>query len=299
MRIVYQGQLLTLSEKLGSGATADVYAHPLDDDLAFKIFTKTDCDPDRIQWLCDNPLQPSMDGDQPTFTGPIELVYDPVTGKPCGFSMRRVKGAVSLQSVKDPSNRIPEVSRPWLIRVAISFLLRLHVAHLDGFVWGDINYENVLVDRHARATLIDVDAIQFTTEDGRTYLVYRCRKELQPPELRDIGAAAVKREQDQDAWIAYTIVHALLRDGLDPFDFHFVGPGARPPLDEVIRCGIWAESGRHPHFRPKRNARPFTSFPKTLQNLLRQMFDVGHADRGARPTVTDLLACLTLERRFV
>lgn len=293
MIVIFSNQTVVLREALGRGAAGTVYRHPSRRDQCIKIYNdETLCEEMRINWLCLNPPLPLWERGWPTFACPIEPVYSALSGNMCGFSMPLVQDAVSFKAIINPSSRVCEVRRPWLWRVAISFLTRLQALHFTDFITGDFNLDNFCVGRRGQVAQLDIDSVQFQIPGGAIFPTRMHRPELAPPELVYARLPVLDRTQDQDAFSAFIVVHRLLREGVHPFDAWHLGNGDPPRLTEMIRDGIWPDSMRHPQFRPKPGPVPFQAFPKALQELFVRMFQDGHRDRSARPTVSDLLSCL-------
>ncbi len=178
----------------------------------------------------------------------------------------------------------------WLLQVAISVATRVHVLHHEDHIICSIEPNGILVDRHGTCCLLDLLTTQFTTVDGVTFYGEGGLPNFSAPEAMDAHFPNNERGQDQDAFVLCLLLHMLFRNGLHPYDSYYIGKSDGPSLEEKIRDGIWAESGLHPHFRPKR--KDFMRLPKTLRDLFERMFVTGHRNRRERPNATDLLVCL-------
>ena len=216
----------------------------------------------------------------------------------CGFSMLRLRNTLPLSAVLNPSARLFPVPRPWLWKTAISLLKRLQALHLHTppHIAGDINPENFHVSRKGIVTQLDLDSTHFVDSTGTTFTTKMNRWEFQPPELLGAQLPILDRDQDQDAWSAFTKVYRLLREGEHPYDFVYRGTGNRPNLQQVIREEIWPQSLRNPFLKPKPSTVPFASLPPQLQELFRRMFLDGQRNRQERPDVSELLSCLQLHQ---
>lgn len=276
------------------GVQGAVYRHPKNRKLAIKIrFHPAPEDERRYEAQMANPPAPLSTWGHPNFAWPLEIVFDLTTGVACGYVMPLIRRRpVPLKLVANPQSRIREIDQRWLLATATHFAWQIYIAQHAAYVVGDINLANALVNRHAKVSLVDVDSFQFRTSDGTFFPCPVGVGEFLPPELLGVPLASVERSPDQDAWMALTVIHRLLRQGTHPFDAQFVGKGKRLKLPARVKQGIWAESGQFPDYTPSPHSLPFQSLPPELQELFYRMFYCGHTDRGQRPTLADIVLCL-------
>ncbi len=288
---------LVLTTQLNAGGEGTIWLHPHDPQMVVKIY-----DPDkrpmpkRLEHLVSCPPVPLVERGFICYTWPRAIATDPRSGDVVGFTMRRVEQMMPLGGVWNPVNRIPQISRRWLLTVAHSFCLRVYVLHLHNYLRGDINAANDLIDRHGRVTSIDMDSVEFRAGDT-LYPTPRVRPEFQPAELVTGSSAQVERTQHTDAWSVAVVVHMLVRNGEHPFQSVYVGSGKPPNLKDMIRDGRWIDEPGHRDFRAPRGVLPYQELPAPLQDLFRQTFQTGHAVAKVRPSVLEYLQCLHVLRR--
>ncbi len=299
MVVLVGADRVQLASAIGQGGAATVYAHPLRRTECIKIYTNPDeVEPDRIRFLIANPPPRIRRGGAPLFAWPLSAAYDEQTGLLVGFSMPRVQGVLPLTAIVDPGSCGPSITRGFRWKAAIAITRLVHTLHLMSppHIVADVNLENFLVHRNGRVTAIDLDSTHFSQAGGPTYLCYRHRPEMQPPELVSAASPVIDREQDQDAYSVFILVHRLIREGIHPFDACYSGPGSPLRLHQRIEQGVWPDSLRHAEYRPKPGVVPFASLPMDLQDLFRRMFLDGASDRSKRPNVTELLNALEMHR---
>lgn len=287
---------LVLTTSLASGGEGTIWLHPRDMNQVIKVY-----DPDkrpapqRLEHLVDCPPVPLVERGFPCYTWPRVVATDPHTREVVGFTMRRVQRMMPLGGVWNPVNRIPQIARRWLVQVAHSFCMRVYVLHLHGYLRGDINAANDLVDRHGRVTSIDMDSVEFHA-GGTLYTTPRTRPEFQPPEM--LNRVATERSRFTDAWSVAIVVHMLVRGGEHPFQSVYVGSGKPPSQRDMIRDGRWIDEPGDRDFQAPRGVLPYRELPEQLRELFRQTFQVGHGNPPARPSVLEYLQCLDGLKRW-
>lgn len=288
---------LVLTTQLSSGGEGTIWLHPKDPQLVIKVYDQDKRPlPKRLEHLVSCPPVPLMERGFLCYTWPRDIATQPGSKEVIGFTMRRVERMMPLGGVWNPVNRIPQISRSWLLEVAHSFCMRVHVLHLHGYLRGDINAANDLIDRHGRVTSIDMDSVEFRAGDT-LYPTPRVRPEFQPAELVSSSSPQVERTQHTDAWSVAIVVHMLVRNGEHPFQSFYVGSGKPPSLREMICDGRWIDEPGHRDFKAPRGVLPYQELPASLQELFRRTFQTGHAVVKARPSVLEYLQCLDILRR--
>ena len=299
MAILIGSDRVLLSKVIGQGGAATVYEHPLYKDQCVKIHNDADkVEAERIRFQIANPPPQLVVRGIPLYAWPRAAAYEEQSGALVGFSMARLHKVLPVQAIIDPSSCGSAITRRWRWKVAINIAELVHTLHLmhPPHIMGDVNLENFLVHRDARVTAIDMDSTHFTIPGIKTFLCDRHRPEMQPPELVSATAPVIERDQDQDAFSVFILVHRLIREGIHPFDAIYTGSSSPLRLYERIEQGIWPDSGLHADYRSKAGTIPFTSLPTDIQDLNRRMFLDGITDRSKRPNVTELLTALQLHQ---
>jgi DNA-binding helix-hairpin-helix protein with protein kinase domain len=170
---------------------------------------------------------------------PRDLVLD-ATGRTVGFVMPRLDSRLvrPLHQLYHPGSRrqsAPGINWRYLLRIARNLSANLAALHEAGYVVGDLNESNILVDERALVTLIDLDSIQVRT--GRK--VYRCtvgKAEYTPPELQGKSFRNINRHPSSDVFALAVLTFQLLMEGLHPFSGAYHGDGDPPGLTANIRA---------------------------------------------------------------
>lgn len=286
-----------LTHQLNSGGEATIWLHPHDANLVVKVYDPGKRPlPKRLEHLVNCPPVPLMERGFTCYTWPKTIATDARTGEVVGFTMRRVERMMPLGGIWNPANRIPQISRRWLLQVAHSFCMRVYVLHQHGYLRVDINAANDLVDRHGRVTSIDVDSVEFRVGDT-VFPTPRTRPEFQPPELLTGPSPLAGRSSHTDAWSVAIVVHMLVRNGQHPFHAFYTGSGKPRSQLDMIRDGRWIDEPGHRDFVTPRGVLPYCELPLALAELFRRTFQAGHGDAAARPSVVDYLQCLDVLMR--
>jgi len=225
------------------------------------------------------------DGGHVALAWPVDILTDP-RAKPVGFLMPAIEGGKVLLQVCNPQSRAqnaPEFNWRYLHVAAFNYALCMDSIHAKGYVVGDVRTENVLVNRRAQVTLIDLDSIQI--KDPTTRKTFRCgvaTEGFTPPELlRTSDFAAVDRNDAHDRFGMAVVIFYLLM-GYHPFQFQWNGKGEPPSLNQLIGDGGWRP------FPPAngnaaRTMQTSQILHPALQNAFAQCFSRGHARPTERP----------------
>lgn len=293
----YRNETRTLKHLLGQGGQGRVYR--MEKGLAVKVLDSVDVEHGfRLKAMVENPPRPLFEKrglwgtEVPCFAWPLEPIFDPDTGDIKGFVMPLVpKEMAPLALVSNPKGRIREISKKWLLHAAYSLSLRVYWLAYSGYLLADLNLQNEFVNRHAQCCVIDTDSLYFTDRDGKTYPCHVGVTEFQAPELIGVRYGEVPRDKSQIAWSLLVMVHLLLRHQ-HPFSFQWNGKLVRPPLSQVIRDGIYPETGRHKDYAPHPSLVPKDRFPCELIAMFRKMFVDGYQDATLRPTILEIVQLL-------
>jgi DNA-binding helix-hairpin-helix protein with protein kinase domain len=216
---------------------------------------------------------------------PQDLVLD-ATGRTVGFLMPRLdsRRVRPLHQLYHPGSRrqtAPGISWRYLLRTARNLSTSLAALHEAGYVVGDLNESNILVDERALVTLIDLDSIQVRA--GRT--IHRCtvgKAEYTPPELQGRSFRTTNRRPASDTFALAVLTFQLLMEGLHPFAGVYQGSGDPPGLVANIRAR------RSPWFGNRMLQPPPTAPPLQLldrrirQLLIRSLVSPAFARPAAR-----------------
>jgi serine/threonine protein kinase len=268
------GEPLQLGELLGRGGEAKVYALRGDPGRAVKLYAHPDAERARKlgAMLARVPADPDRRGGHVSIAWPQALALDS-TGRPVGFVMPRVDGRryLPLHQLYHPRSRrarAPGISWRYLVRIARNLSGTLAALHEAGYVVGDLNESNILVDDRALVTLVDLDSIQVASGTR----VFRCtvgKGEYTPPELQGHSFRETTRKASSDRFGLAVLTFLLLMEGNHPFSGVFSGDGEPPGLEENIRARRSPYFGRGPQ-QPPPTAPVIETLGPELAALLRR-----------------------------
>ncbi len=228
--------------ELGAGGQARVYALRGNGTWVAKVYHRPPEEMERkLRVMLDHPpAEAALRSGRPGLAWPVDLLRDR-TGRHVGVLLPRVEGMHRVFELYNPASRRrlhPLCHYGLLHEAAGNLAAAFHSLHAAGYVVGDVNESNVLVDAEGRVTLIDTDSFQVT--DPATGAVYRCpvgRPEFTPRELRGRSLAEVDRAPHHDRFGLAVLVFEMLMEGTHPFAGRFEGAGDPPSLQERIAEG--------------------------------------------------------------
>jgi DNA-binding helix-hairpin-helix protein with protein kinase domain len=291
MRVLREdtGQDFTLAvPPLARGGEAAVYALAANPSLVAKVYHRPT--PEGASKLAAMIAFPPADTD--TWSAarhvawPVSRLLGAEEQVVVGYLMPRVENARRIVEFTNPRARLhfcPLFHYGYLLRTARNLAAAVSGLHERGFVLGDLNESNVLVNPQAHVTLVDADSFQVPGPAG----VFRCRvgkAEYTPPELQDICLAGRDLGPEHDAFALGVLIFQLLMQGLHPFAGVSAEDGDADPLPARIRAGWWPYAWKRTGpVRPAPQAPPWAVLPPAVQELFTCCFEDGHADPGRRP----------------
>jgi hypothetical protein len=268
------GAPLELGELLGRGGEARVFALTGDPGRAVKLYSRPDAERGRKlkAMLARVPADPDRRSGHVSIAWPERLVIDS-TGAVAGFVMPRVDARryLPLHQLYHPGSRrtrAPGMSWRYLVRIARNLSGTLAALHEAGYVVGDLNESNILVDDRALVTLVDLDSIQVASGTR----VYRCpvgKGEYTAPELQGRSLRETTRRPSSDRFALGVLAFLLLMEGNHPFTGVFTGAGEPPGMEENIRARRCAFFGRST-LAPPPAAPPLAMLGPGLADMLRR-----------------------------
>lgn len=229
------------AERLGSGGEADVYRVPGRPDLAEKRWREPTMDKARkLELMLAHPPEGAVADGHVNLAWPVAAVRR-ADGAVIGFRMPAVDlgRAVPVFSAYNPHARREELAgTTWrhLVRSARNLSSVVAALHRAGYVVGDLNESNVLVDRRALVTVLDCDSIQVC--DPSTGEIHHCgvaRPEFLAPELAGRDLSITMRKPAADRFALAVMVFLLLREGVHPYAGVWRGRGEPPDLTARMR----------------------------------------------------------------
>lgn len=292
------------SNLLGAGGEAEVFRVPGREHLAEKRWRNpTLAQARKLAVMLEHPPEGA------TFEGHVNLAWPTEVvrnggGTVVGFRMPAVDLARSLPvfTAYNPDARRSQLTGiTWrhLVRTGRNLAAVVSALHRAGYVVGDINESNVLVDRRALVTILDCDSIQVS--DPGTGELHHCgiaRPEFLAPELAGRDLSATARRIASDRFALAVMVFLLLREGVHPYAGVWRGRGEPPDLSARMR------GRRFPHvpgtrMRPPPRSMGLKQLGLRLQFLFLRAFVLGPLVAAVRPSAASWESALAkLEPRL-
>ena len=289
---------------LGSGGEAEVFKVPGRPDLAEKRWRHpTLAQARKLSVMLDHPPEGA------TFEGHVNLAWPTsavrnAAGHLVGFRMPAVdlEKALPVFTAYNPDarrERLAGITWRHLVRTSRNLASVVAALHRAGYVVGDLNESNVLVDRRALVTILDCDSMQVA--DPATGEVHHCavaRPEFLAPELAGRDLSATPRRLPSDRFALAVMIFLLLREGVHPYAGIWRGRGEPPDLTARMR------GRRFPHVPLTRMSPPpgslrLRGLGLRFRMLFFRAFVLGPAFKSVRPSAPTWESALTrLEARL-
>ena len=285
---------------LGKGGEGAVYALAGEEGLVAKVYHRPSAERARklAIMVAHPPQDPTTVPGHRTFAWPVDLLTeDRAGGEVVGFLMTRVSNVRPIFDFYNPASRrqhSPLFSYFYLHRAARNMAAALGALHVRGYVVGDVNESNFMLEPTALVTVVDTDSLQVRDPDSGAS--YRCRvgkPEFTPPELQSAVFASFDRVPEHDLFGLAVLLFQTLMEGAHPFAGVYLGPGDPPPLGTRIASGCFPLlHGRAIPFTPAPLTPPFDVLSLNLQRLFMECFDDGARDPRRRPSAATWQAAL-------
>jgi formylglycine-generating enzyme required for sulfatase activity len=289
VRLERDPQVFALGQALAQGGEASIHVIAHRPDLVAKVYRQPT--PDHAAKLAAMIARPPRDPlagrGHVSIAWPVDRLLA-AGDRPgfLGYVMPRVNQARPILEFYNPKARLqlcPGFHYGYLLRTARNLAAAVQAVHECGYVIGDVNESNILVNNQALVTLVDTDSFQ-VVDRGR---VYRCpvgKPEYSAPELQGTRFADFDRGPEQDNFALGVVIFQLLMQGIHPFAGRFIGRGEPAGLPERIAAGHWpyAQTRKVP-YSPNPHAPGFETLPPPVQELLRACFEGGHTRSALRP----------------
>ncbi len=255
---------------------AKVYHHPTKDHAA-KL----------AAMIAHPPVDPMADQGHASITWPVDRLLMPSgAGSVVGYVMPRIHKALPAMEFFNPKARLkqcPLFHFGYLLRTAHNLAAAVRAIHEAGYVVGDLNESNCLVNNQALVTLVDTDSFQVPAQGH----IFRCpvgKPEYTAPEMQGVNFGDRDRAEEHDNFALAVLIFQLLMQGIHPFAGKFTGSGEPVGLPERISAGYWPYSahGKVP-FGPNPHAPPLEVLPAPVRALLQLCFAEGHRQPSRRP----------------
>lgn len=223
-----------LDIRLGGGGEGEVYSIQGHNDLVAKIYYSNKLVPtsfnpnprqqlkEKVETMLDQPVNAYTPKGILIVAWPQDALFD-ARGQFVGYTMPRVQSKYHIFAAsRERERKILYPNYTWKTAVTIAYNLAIAVWSINstGAVVGDMNPNNIMVDKHGRVTLIDTDSFNITNK--RTGKTYKCSvgvPEMLPPELQGVNLAdpANKFTVQTDGFSLSIHVFNLLMNNCHPF----------------------------------------------------------------------------------
>jgi len=238
--------------------------------------------------IANPPKDPARSLNHVSIAWPQELLYARQSGGDfVGYLMPRVQGR-TLVHWFNPRLRSQQLSKPlspaevklYSYRIARNLAAVVEALHDKGYVIGDLNESNVLVNEQALVSVIDTDSFQVSAieRSGDMILVFPCpvgKPEYTAPELQGRPFASQMRQADHDRFALAVLLFQILLDGNHPYRGIWRGQGDPPNLSERIRQELWPYNSRlSAQVAPPPGLAPLSRWiPAEIETLFRRCFE--------------------------
>jgi serine/threonine protein kinase len=292
--IVYDSKRggVRLGHSIGQGGEATVYLVEGRPELLAKIFEPGPRPnyEDKLAWMIAHPPEnPTATQNHASLAWPVDLLYSE-DRRLRGYLMPYIRHAVPALMVFNPRRRarvLPSFDRRYLYRAARNLATAVASLHLSGYVVGDLNESNALINPSALVTLIDTDSFQVQAYSRSRLEVHHCpvgKMEYTPPELHGRHLQEVTRLPEHDHFALAVLIFQLLMEGSHPFRAQWLGSGDPPPLETRIQQGMYPYLERPTGpVRPPKSAASLDHLHPDVSALFRRCFQAGHSQPSQRP----------------
>jgi DNA-binding helix-hairpin-helix protein with protein kinase domain len=279
------GTRILLGKKIGSGGEGDVYdILPLHSNVVAKIYHKP-LEPQKQEKLllmvrgCNDELKGIS-------AWPTDVLRAHKGGPVVGFLMPKISDYEPVHKVYGPTHRkehFPHADWRFLVRTAKNLAAAFFVIHKFGYVIGDVNEGNILVNQQACVRLIDCDSFQVRTNDQ----LYYCEvgvAQFTPPEIQNSKHFKMERTANHDNFGLSILCFQLLFFGRHPFSGVYTGKEDMP-LDKAIAEFRFAYSKNSSlkSISPPPNSVGLSVVPNDIAGLFERAFSESGARTAGRP----------------
>src|SRR5208337_2092846 len=194
----------------------------------------------------------------------------------------KIADAEPIHKVYGPTHRketFPHADWRFLVRAAKNLAAAFYVIHQYGYVIGDVNEGNILVNDRACVRLIDCDSFQVRSREQ----IYCCEvgvAQFTPPEIQKSGNFRLERTANHDNFGLAILIFQLLFLGRHPYAGVYSGKEDMP-IGKAI-AGFRFAYSKHAH--TKAIAAPPNSVGLAIvPGELADLFERAFAERGTSP----------------
>ncbi len=169
MRIIVNNKEYSLGEPILFGGEGDIYTLNYDGSIkCVKVYyyeKRTSFNERKILTLISKFHRFNLSGIEDHIAYPELPIYDASTGKFCGFIMKYFDNHINLTDLKFSNNTLTYGETNYIdtdiLKIVDNLFFYLMIFHKLGIVLGDLNPENILVDKGTLLpAFVDVDSVQ-------------------------------------------------------------------------------------------------------------------------------------------
>lgn len=286
-------ETIRLGKKLGKGGEGVVYELRDNPNFVAKIYYPKKLPPmEKLRLMAANqPENPTKVLNHVSIVWVTGLVHNK-QGKIVGCVMPKITWGVPIYNLYNPRERRQHfVGFTWkyLHRTARNLAAAVAAIHAKGYIIGDLNESNILVQPTALVSLVDTDSFQVPNPNGDTFRCLVGKPEYTAPELQGIRLSEIDRTVEHDRFALAVLIFLLLMEGSHPFR----GIGDPPEIRNRIRRGLFPYSliSEPPAQPPPLNV-PFHALHPNVQHLFHTCFIEGQFSPDRRPSASDWVSTL-------
>jgi DNA-binding helix-hairpin-helix protein with protein kinase domain len=204
--------------------------------------------------------------------------------------MPRISGCEPIHKAYGPTHRkevFPHADWRFLVRTAKNLAAAFFVIHKFGYVIGDVNEGNILVDDKACVRLIDCDSFQVRAKDQLFYCEVGVAQ-FTPPEIQKSKHFRMERSANHDNFGLSILIFQLLFFGRHPYSGVYSGKEDMP-IEKAIAEFRFAYS-KNSHIKaiaPPPNSVGLSVVPATIAGHFEDAFSESGARASGRPGAGD------------
>lgn len=293
---------IEIDNKLGEGGEGIVFALKDMDEFCAKIYQKgmKKETKRKLEIMCESPpTDPQYEKEKVySIAWPVSLIYkDEKMKNPVGFIMPKIpiQKYAKICAIFDRSSREkinPFITWKYLYHVCMNLSSVVAAIHEKGYVIGDMNDENILVNKeNGYICIIDCDSFQ--VKDKKSSKVYRCgvgREIYTAPEYIGKIFSELDRTPESDNFALATILFRTLMGGFSPYQAKDKCAEEAPGPDQKVKRGYFPYfKGHQDKVEPPDGSFDFDILPENIQELFIRCFVDGHKEPKKRPTAKEWL----------
>ena len=282
---------ITIGNQLGRGGEATVYEIRQDPQCVAKIYHQSKCPPEeKLRLMVGNPPNDPTQAMSPphvSIAWMTDLILDGQK-QIIGYVMPKIRGGIPVFQLYNPKSRQqkfpPGFTWYSLHRTAHNVAAAVTAIHAKGYVIGDLNESNILVQPTVLVTIVDTDSFQVRSPQGQ---IFRCRvgkPEYVAPEIQGKDLSTIDRTEEHDRFALAVVIFLLLMENCHPF----AGSGEPPELASRIRSGFFPYAPDGSAATPPLPGNvSFAALYPDIRQRFYECFHDGHFNPHHRPKAID------------